>query len=1019
MKKTIENISGYVLLIIFGYLIISFLHLIWYIASPSGFFGFLYFTELLRTVLFAIIFLFLLIVLLMWFLSGLKSFFKKESSGKDIFKLICSIVFIVGIVLFNYFSTGGISLYFTKMLSDKYGDIKETEELIESGEYKKALKRAENKYYSVKNRKEITNFFFLTQLYSKTKFDQRVNLIKQYSATINYGFCLLEYSNSQNEAEKVFNEAINMANNKLVDSQKDNLLLFPLLSLGELKLREGDYLKADDVFSELTNVLITSSKEDLTYLINSQLLFADRLLRVGDYKRFQTVCSNILNLYIEKGGNEKSKSYASLLITTSLSDLLIDNFDSAGRLLAKATSIAERNEGHPIYINYLYAKAHYCFLAWQKGGGNEELLDKSIFDRILAKKKYEREDYLNEAIRVYDLLLKIIEDKSGINSISYVSILMQIADFNLKINEVEKARDVYKEALTLIKNSSNYNKEIYFDVLLKNTLFKKDKNQHYKEIISSLKDIENNLDHRLVNNFLFLNQGEKELFVTKVEKDLNLINSIYVDLKDSSANELLYNNLLAMRQIALRSEQNFKSFVKTLKGGLLKEYQELNLKRRALEWNSDVLDGDSLNIMLEKERKLIKKITSMDNFHSVNPRQITWENIRDWLNEDELAIETFTIKRGIDDNENEIDYYALVINNKSTSPELVYLFNKNRLNEYIDQANNEDGINAVFGENKHKVKEIIFDSLKQHMTNYDKYYFSPTGILNKIPYLAILDSINKGNTFSIVSSTSNIRYKKKGGHNKKAALFGGVNYNLTSKNVTNNIAGLQEQENIVSNINRSSSFSNLKYTLDEVVKIKELFDKSEYKGPFLYTGNSATDSIMRVIPNQDVNILHIATHGYYYDSSFLVGGRIANKIGANINVYDNPLMRCGLLLAGANHDKNYNKNNDGILTGQEITYLDFSNIDLLVLSACETGLGELKGQEGVFGLQRAFKRAGVKSMIISLWKVPDEQTSQLMVAFYKYYLKGNSANKSLRKAQNEIKVDHPDPIYWAGFQVVD
>src|SRR5690606_28838722 len=160
--------------------------------------------------------------------------------------------------------------------------------------------------------------------------------------------------------------------------------------------------------------------------------------------------------YIEKGGNQKSKTYASLLMITSLSDLLIDNFDNAGRVLAKATSIAEHNKDHPIYINYLYAKAHYCFLAWQKGGGNEELLDKSIFDRIMGKKKDEREDYLNEAIQIYDTLLKIIKDKYGINSITYVSILMQIADFDLKINEVEKARDVCKEALTIIKNSSNY-----------------------------------------------------------------------------------------------------------------------------------------------------------------------------------------------------------------------------------------------------------------------------------------------------------------------------------------------------------------------------------------------------------------------------------------------------------------------------------------------------------------------------------------------------------------------------------
>jgi CHAT domain-containing protein len=126
------------------------------------------------------------------------------------------------------------------------------------------------------------------------------------------------------------------------------------------------------------------------------------------------------------------------------------------------------------------------------------------------------------------------------------------------------------------------------------------------------------------------------------------------------------------------------------------------------------------------------------------------------------------------------------------------------------------------------------------------------------------------------------------------------------------------------------------------------------------------------------------------------------------------------LFAGIKSGNSINPLNDGVLTSNEISELDLSGVDLIVLSACETGLGEIQGSEGVFGLQRAFKLAGAKSLILSLWKVPDSETSELMTLFYKYYLSGLTANEALKKAQNEIRKRFPDdPYYWAAFFVVD
>ena len=110
---------------------------------------------------------------------------------------------------------------------------------------------------------------------------------------------------------------------------------------------------------------------------------------------------------------------------------------------------------------------------------------------------------------------------------------------------------------------------------------------------------------------------------------------------------------------------------------------------------------------------------------------------------------------------------------------------------------------------------------------------------------------------------------------------------------------------------------------------------------------------------------------------------------------------------------------DGILTAYEICNLDLSKVKLVVLSACETGLGDIKGSEGVFGLQRSFKMAGVKNIIMSLWKVPDEKTMELMQLFYQYCFTGRSISDAFKSTQEGMRNKYPTfPYFWAGFTLL-
>jgi len=126
------------------------------------------------------------------------------------------------------------------------------------------------------------------------------------------------------------------------------------------------------------------------------------------------------------------------------------------------------------------------------------------------------------------------------------------------------------------------------------------------------------------------------------------------------------------------------------------------------------------------------------------------------------------------------------------------------------------------------------------------------------------------------------------------------------------------------------------------------------------------------------------------------------------------MLSSGLLLSGVN-DVVPGSKEDGILTAYEASLLDLRGTRIVVLSACETGLGEYKDGEGVFGLQRAFEVAGVDYIIMSLWKVDDEVTSLLMTKFYNYLTLGDDVPVAFYKAQLEIKKDHPSPKYWGAF----
>ena len=261
--------------------------------------------------------------------------------------------------------------------------------------------------------------------------------------------------------------------------------------------------------------------------------------------------------------------------------------------------------------------------------------------------------------------------------------------------------------------------------------------------------------------------------------------------------------------------------------------------------------------------------------------------------------------------------------------------------------------------------------------------------------------------------------------NLKTILYGGITYEADSVVLVRQ-AHKEEVEKRLAyrEATRSGTWDYLPGTQTEVDKLKQVLPSAQTT---LFTKEAATEASVKALSGHAPTILHIATHGFFFpdlpkpktDQS----GLISNE-RSQFEISENPLLRSGLVMAGANYvwkgGKPLEGVEDGILTAYEVSNLDLRGTELVVLSACETALGKVQGSEGVYGLQRAFKMAGVRYLLMSLWRVSDRETAEYMALFYGQMLKTNSVPQAYEYAQQQMRQRYPqEPFKWAAFVLVE
>lgn len=525
------------------------------------------------------------------------------------------------------------------------------------------------------------------------------------------------------------------------------------------------------------------------------------------------------------------------------------------------------------------------------------------------------------------------------------------------------------------------------------------------------------------SDFAF-NRADDEL---KGKVDMLVLTAPELSVKapqDSLLQSLAYDAALIYKQLSLSAGTLYRDAVARMGNPTISgRYRELEQCRKALDLADESKVDSLVNRIAVLEANIQKNV---DNRFKTAPGMLTrWSDVRAALKPDEVAVE-FSIANTDSGNR----YIASVLTADSKFPAVFDLCAVSDIDDMKDHCASTQAYS------------LLWKPLEASLKDIKTVYFAPAGNLNLLPieYLPITadESFNDRYDVFRLSSTSWLAQRDETSTPNAVTLYGGVKYDLSeSEQSANEQAADRASERYFADAfevgeaetkGLRAGIAYLPATVDEINDIASIFAASQKKSERT-EGADATETSIKELSGKEIPVLHIATHGFTVPrKSRSRLGRVLARNDDRSTFEEQSLGRSGLMMAGAantvdSKDKNAAmKFDDGILTGREISRLDLSNVNTVVLSACESGLGEV-GSEGVSGLQRGLKKAGVRTLVMSLWKVSDEGTAILMKDFYTNLLNGQNAAQAMRNAQKHLRTmddgKYTDPTFWAPFIILD
>lgn len=755
---------------------------------------------------------------------------------------------------------------------------------------------------------------------------------------------------------------------------------YAVLRLAEFYGEVGQFQKGIVLFSQAIDVLTKAlgrDHPDYAILISKAAGFA---LSAGDLKNAQLLYQYSMDL-TRKAFGDHSREYGSVLNGLALVMLKNKEYSAALPLFEQAMEISKMISGEH-HLDYAGSLNNLGLLYTSLG-----LYEKSL-------------PYLVEALAILNI------HQAG-NYPGYLYCLTNLAQAYVNTGQYDKAEPlIISTASQSIQNLRNT-----FTILSE-----KEKNE-YLENIDWLEQIS--------NSFLYTNQIQAK------------------DLAESNLNFQLFAKSLALSDTRLMMELAGNSNDSTFKR-LFTEWKlnrSLLAKQYALPANKRMAGLGALEAKTEElEKELTRNSAAFQGQQNV--LLISMKEVQQALQPDEAAIAFVRFRLYNREWTDSVIYGAYLLRREDTLPQFVPLCEEKQLGKYFAFGAGEQTIRTIYRSDPADENEqpsisgdslfaLVWKPLMPWLKGITKINYSPAGLFYKIAFDALPagDSLLLMDRFELNQYTSIRQLAIKTNDprgNATMALFGDCLYSADDA-----VQGKKEQAGEKNDRLFTApgtqgvykgGWRTLEGTASEISGIQSLF-KANKLSYTTYSQLKSTEEQFKALSGLAPSVLHLATHGFFLEDpeKRRKEGLDADKRNAFTQAND-PLLRSGIVLTGANRVWNgqapLEGREDGIVTAYEIAQLDLRQTDLVVLSACQSALGEVKGTEGVFGLQRAFKLAGVKKMLLSLWKIPDTETAELMHLFYSNYLQGKTPRESFTAAQKEMRKKYR-PFYWAAFVLVE
>ncbi|MDY4512812.1 MAG: CHAT domain-containing tetratricopeptide repeat protein [Paludibacteraceae bacterium] len=838
-----------------------------------------------------------------------------------------------------------------------------------------------------------------------------------------------------------------------------------LNNLGLLYYSMGDYGKAESYYLESKAIRKSVYGEQhpdyATSLHNLGLLYYS----MGDYAKAESYYLESMSIYKSVYG-ERHPAYADALNNLGLLYFDMGDYSKAEQYLLESLVITKAvyGEQHPDYATSLsnlgnlysdmgaYAKAELYYL-------ESMAIRKSVYgDRHPAYA-----DVLNNLGLLYSDMgayakaelyylesMAIYKSVYGEQHPDYAASLHNLgALYHAMGVMLGKAESYYLESMAIRKSVYGDRHPAYAGSLSNLGILYSDMGAYAKAEPYYTQDMSIK-KHLFIQATDFMSERERDKYWATMQetfyKTYPIFSYRYYAAKPSIS-AFAYNNELFTKGLLLSSSKAVQSSIlQSNDTALIRRWRALTAKKQQILALSDSVPQPPYLAELQQQAEDLEKevIRTSAAFRLSRARwRVTWDSVRAHLSEDEVAIEYFSAPINADSTM----YCALLLRHSSAYPELIPLFNEKEAlalidtgtDSYINQTYQYMVDDTVTIGNGKRLSDLVWGNLLPYINPGETIYFSPSGLLYQlgIESLPFDEHRTMSDVFTLlrVSSTREVVFRPSPVTHATATLYGGISYTMSGEELLAESAqyatvDLLASRGIENDTLNRGSVRYLPYTKKEVDDISDQLTRN-HLAVKVYTAAAANEESIKALSGRYQHILHIATHGFYWsDSTAKTKDLFSHRLlmmGDNqpAPVVHDPLNRCGLLFAGANLALMGRSADlpegvqDGILTAKEISLLEFRETDLVVLSACETGTGDITG-EGVFGLQRAFKQAGVKTIIMSLWKVSDPATQMFMSEFYANWLdRKQSKREAFRNAQNAVRAHYTEPYYWAGSVMLD